>query len=295
VALLAGWSGSLVFAASSAPVRACAGSIAVLPSTRLHPWPVPAPTAGPRRPAGYCGRPVGPGHERGRRRCQVSEHRAGHPDCSDAGQARRAGRRGGPTRWRGVTGCRGSVPDAIEDGQGAAVFVRGGEPSAAQCGPVGPDEAAPDAVLADGSVPQRQLQARAAHGTGRADGDGPGRLAAGCVRFVLTGNHSSGSSVPSAHRAFLVTSAAGARSVSCADGDPAAHPCPAGCGTGRPRAARSMPARRRSHQSQHVPAAGPPHRKSRPHPPRSAAPGCLTAGITRRPSEPHIFTIRISR
>ena len=38
-----------------------------------------------------------------------------------------------------------------------------------------------------------------------------------------------------------------------------------------------------------------PHRKSRPHPPRSAAPGCLTAGITRLPSEPRISTIRISR
>jgi hypothetical protein len=35
---------------------------------------------------------------------------------------------------------------------------------------------------------------------------------------VLTGNHSSGSRVPSAHRAFLVTSARSARLVSCADG-----------------------------------------------------------------------------
>jgi MFS family permease len=38
-----------------------------------------------------------------------------------------------------------------------------------------------------------------------------------------------------------------------------------------------------------------PHRKSRPHPPRSAAPGCLTAGITRLSSEPRISTNRISR
>jgi len=41
-------------------------------------------------------------------------------------------------------------------------------------------------------------------------------------------------------------------------GDPAAHPCPAGCGTSRPRAAGSTPAGRRSHQPQHVPAAGRP-------------------------------------
>jgi hypothetical protein len=124
-----------------------------------------------------------------RRRCQVSEHRAGHPDCSHAGQgvARSAGRRAGPVPSPGVTGCRGSVPDAIVDGQGAAVFVRGGEPSAAQRGPVGRDEAAPDAVLADCPVPQRQLQTRAAHGAGRADSDGPGRLAAGCLRFGADG------------------------------------------------------------------------------------------------------------
>ena len=87
----------------------------------------------------------------------------------------------------------------------------------------------------------------------------------------------------------------GVRARADPQGDPAAHPCPAGCGTGRPRAAGSTPAGRRSHQSRHVPAAGRPHRKSRPHPPRSAAPGCLTAGITRLPSEPRISTNRISR
>jgi hypothetical protein len=38
-----------------------------------------------------------------------------------------------------------------------------------------------------------------------------------------------------------------------------------------------------------------PHRKSRPHPQRSAGPGCLTAGITRLPIEPRISTNRISR
>jgi hypothetical protein len=41
------------------------------------------------------------------------------------------------------------------------------------------DEAAPDTVLADGPLPQRELEARAAHRAGRADGDGPGGLAAG--------------------------------------------------------------------------------------------------------------------
>ena len=87
----------------------------------------------------------------------------------------------------------------------------------------------------------------------------------------------------------------GVRARADPQGDPAAHPRPAGCRTGRPRAAASTPAGRRSHQSRHVPAAGRPHRKSRPHPPRSAAPGCLTAGITRLPSEPRISTTRISR
>jgi MFS family permease len=66
-------------------------------------------------------------------------------------------------------------------------------------------------------------------------------------------------------------------------------------GTGRPRTAGSTPPGRRSHQPRHVPAAGRPHRKSRPHPPHSAAPGCLTAGITRLPSEPGVSTNRISR
>jgi hypothetical protein len=120
-----------------------------------------------------------------RRRYRVSEHRAGHRHCSPAGQgaARDNRRSGGPAPSPGVTVCRGSVRDAIEDGQGTAIFVRGGEPSAAQRGPVGRDEAAPDAVLADCPVPQRQLQARAAHGAGRADSDGAGRLAASCFRF----------------------------------------------------------------------------------------------------------------
>ncbi len=70
---------------------------------------------------------------------------------------------------------------------------------------------------------------------------------------------------------------------------------PEGYGAGRPRAAGSTPPGRRSHQPRRVPAAGRSHRKSRPHPPRSAAPGCLTAGITRLPSEPHVSTNRISR
>ncbi|HXJ24485.1 MAG TPA: hypothetical protein VNH17_02235, partial [Streptosporangiaceae bacterium] len=55
------------------------------------------------------------------------------------------------------------------------------------------------------------------------------------------------------------------------------------------------PPGRRSHQPRRVPAAGRPHRKSRPHPPRSTAPGCLAAGITRPSSEPCISTNRISR
>jgi hypothetical protein len=78
---------------------------------------------------------------------------------------------------------RGSVPDAIHHGQDAAIFMRRGEPSAAQRGTFGRDEAAPDTVLADCPMPQRQLQACAAHGTGPADSDGAGRLAAGCLRF----------------------------------------------------------------------------------------------------------------
>jgi len=49
----------------------------------------------------------------------------------------------------------------------------------------------------------------------------------------------------------------------------------------RPRPARSRPGRSR--------------RESGPHPPRSAAPVCLTAGITRPPREPRTSTNRISR
>ena len=87
----------------------------------------------------------------------------------------------------------------------------------------------------------------------------------------------------------------GVRARADPEGDPAAHPRPAGCGTGRPRAAGSTPAGRRSRQPRHVPAAGRPHRKSRPHPPRSAAPAASPLGITRLPSEPRISTNRISR
>ena len=62
-----------------------------------------------------------------------------------------------------------------------------------------------------------------------------------------------------------------------------------------PRAAGSTPPGHHSHQPRHVPAAGRPHRKSRPHPPCPAAPGCVTSGITRLSSEPRISTNRISR
>jgi hypothetical protein len=57
----------------------------------------------------------------------------------------------------------------------------------------------------------------------------------------------------------------------------------------------ARPPGRRSHQARHVPAAGRPHPKSRPRPPRSAAPGCLIAGITRLRREPRTSTNRISR
>jgi hypothetical protein len=79
------------------------------------------------------------------------------------------------------------MQDAIEDGQGTAIVIRGGEPSAAQRGTFGRDEAAPHAVLADCPVPQRQFQACAAHGAGHADSDGAGGLAAGCARFGAHG------------------------------------------------------------------------------------------------------------
>jgi hypothetical protein len=61
------------------------------------------------------------------------------------------------------------------------------------------------------------------------------------------------------------------------------------------QAAPRTPAGRRSRQPRHVPAAGRPRRESQPHPQRPAAPGCLTAGIIRVPSEPRISTNRISR
>ena len=58
----------------------------------------------------------------------------------------------------------------------------------------------------------------------------------------------------------------GVRARADPQGDPAAHPCPAGCGTGRPRPAGSTPAGRRSRQSRHVPAASQrgPHRAPPP-------------------------------
>src|SRR5260221_5410140 len=59
-------------------------------------------------------------------------------------------------------------------------------PPAAQCRAVGGDQAAPDTVLADIPVPQRQVQALGAWQAGGADGDRRGRLPAGpcCVRAV---------------------------------------------------------------------------------------------------------------
>jgi hypothetical protein len=65
--------------------------------------------------------------------------------------------------------------------------MRGGEPSAAQRGTFGWDEAAPDAMLTDCPVPQRQLQACVAHGAGRADSDRAGRLATGGLRVDADG------------------------------------------------------------------------------------------------------------
>src|SRR5258706_12717173 len=56
-------------------------------------------------------------------------------------------------------------------------------PPAAQCRAVGGDQAAPDTVLADIPVPQRQFQALGACQAGGADGDRRGRLAAGLGWF----------------------------------------------------------------------------------------------------------------
>jgi hypothetical protein len=56
-------------------------------------------------------------------------------------------------------------------------------PPAAQCRAVGGDQAAPDTVLADIPVPQRQFQALGAYQAGGADRDRRGRLVAGLVCF----------------------------------------------------------------------------------------------------------------
>src|SRR5262249_26482565 len=56
-------------------------------------------------------------------------------------------------------------------------------PLAAQLSAVGGDQTAPDTMLADVPVPQRQLQALGTHRAAGADGDGRGRLVPGpgCV------------------------------------------------------------------------------------------------------------------
>ena len=54
-------------------------------------------------------------------------------------------------------------------------------PPAAQCRAFGGDQAAPDAMLADIPVPQRELQALGVYQAGGADGDRRGRLPAGLV------------------------------------------------------------------------------------------------------------------
>jgi hypothetical protein len=54
---------------------------------------------------------------------------------------------------------------------------------AAQCRAFGWEQAAPDAVLADIPVPQRERQAWDAYQAGRADGDRSGRFMARLVRL----------------------------------------------------------------------------------------------------------------
>jgi hypothetical protein len=67
---------------------------------------------------------------------------------------------------------------------GRAVAARAsGEQTAAQLRAVGGDQAAPDTVLADVPVPQRELQALAAHPAGGADSDSRGRLLTSPVRL----------------------------------------------------------------------------------------------------------------
>jgi hypothetical protein len=57
--------------------------------------------------------------------------------------------------------------------------VRTDEPLSAQSRTLGNDKAAPDAVLADFPVPQRQLQTLGAYRAGHADGDSADGFAAG--------------------------------------------------------------------------------------------------------------------
>ena len=97
-------------------------------------------------------------------------------------------------------------------GPAAPAMVCG--PLAAQAGAVVGDQAAPDTMLADVPVPQRQLQTLGAHRASGANGDRRGRLlpGPGCVDtdwepFV-------GARLLSAHRAYQETRAHNASSVS---------------------------------------------------------------------------------
>jgi hypothetical protein len=75
----------------------------------------------------------------------------------------------------------GIIPD---DGDPAACGLVGGQPTA-QSRSLGGDEAAPDTVLADVPVPQRERQAVAAHWAGHAESDGCGCLLGGPARFSV--------------------------------------------------------------------------------------------------------------
>jgi hypothetical protein len=69
------------------------------------------------------------------------------------------------------------------------------------------DHTAPDAMLANIPVPQRERQALAAHRAVLADGNRSGSLLPGLSRPGLTGNHTSASRLLSVHRACRMTRA----------------------------------------------------------------------------------------
>ena len=129
-----------------------------------------------------------------RRRCQVSEQRAGHPPCSHAGQgvARGAGRRGGPVPSPGVTGCRG--PSQMRSRMDRARPYSCGEASHRRRNAARSAATRPPQTPCWPIVQCRSASSRHAPRTGQAVqiAMAPAASRRAASASVLTGNHSSG-------------------------------------------------------------------------------------------------------